>query len=192
MLNKSTDTPPAHVLITPNLRTRNQRAADFDRESHVMKHLATELARAPETILQTLVESCLDIFSAGSAGISIDETENGQDVFKWHAVAGKFEKFLHATLPRHFSPCGVVLERNSVQLMSDPERHYPYIKDLGLPIHEVLLVPFFKDEKPVGTIWVVSHDGSKSFDAEDSRLLHSLAQFVSSAVDIYKRLTKTN
>jgi len=32
--------------------------------------------------------------------------------------------------------------------MADPVRHFPYIADLGLPVCEVLNVPFYRDGVP--------------------------------------------
>jgi signal transduction histidine kinase len=85
------------------------------------------------------------------------------------------------TLPREASPCGVVLDRNALQLMADPVRHWPRIADLRPAITEVLLVPFHRDDVPVGTVWVLSHAADKRFDAEDARVVTSLSAFASAA-----------
>jgi GAF domain-containing protein len=188
MIYADTSFPPSEILITEKLSERTHRSADLEREGAIMVELAFAMARSPETILQTLVERAMQICGAGSAGISLDESSNGEPFFQWKAVAGKFKPFLHAKLPRKFSPCGVVIDQKGVQLMTNPENFYPYVKDLALPIHEVLLVPFFKNDKAVGTIWVVAHDKSKSFDSEDSRLMHSLARFMSSAIQAHSRI----
>ena len=46
---------------------------------------------------------------------------------------------------------------------------------------EALLVPFDVAGKVVGTIWAMSHDPQREFDAEDLRLLESLGRFASAA-----------
>ena len=46
---------------------------------------------------------------------------------------------------------------------------------------EGLLVPFHVDGQAVGTVWVIAHDESRKFDAEDQRLLESLATFAATA-----------
>jgi signal transduction histidine kinase len=90
------------------------------------------------------------------------------------------------TLPRGFSPCGLVLSRNSVQLMREPADYYGYVASIDPPCHEVLLVPFGMAARPIGTIWVVMHEPNRHFDGEDARLLTSLAEFASAG---YQSLT---
>ncbi|MEO6319379.1 MAG: GAF domain-containing protein, partial [Polaromonas sp.] len=46
---------------------------------------------------------------------------------------------------------------------------------------ECLLLPFYVKGKAVGTIWLVAHDTSRTFDAEDLRQLTSLGRFASVA-----------
>ena len=42
-------------------------------------------------------------------------------------------------------------------------------------------MPFHVDGQAVGTVWVVAHDETRKFDAEDQRLLESLATFAATA-----------
>jgi signal transduction histidine kinase len=42
-------------------------------------------------------------------------------------------------------------------------------------------VPFHVDGQAVGTVWVIAHDETRKFDAEDQRLLESLATFAATA-----------
>ena len=58
---------------------------------------------------------------------------------------------------------------------------YQYFHSVTPGIEEALLVPFHVGGKAVGTIWVVAHHENRKFDAEDERLMKSLAQFASSA-----------
>src|SRR6185312_5761136 len=51
-------------------------------------------------------------------------------------------------------------------------------------VEEALLVPFYVAGKAVGTIWAVSHDPALKFDAEDERLMNTLAVFASSAFQV--------
>ncbi len=62
-------------------------------------------------------------------------------------------------------------------LMRDPARYFPYIEALGTPIQEVLLAPFSRAGRAIGTVWAVLEPESKLFDAEDLRVLQSLAEF---------------
>jgi signal transduction histidine kinase len=46
---------------------------------------------------------------------------------------------------------------------------------------EGLLAPFHVDGQAVGTVWVIAHDETRKFEAEDQRLLESLATFAAAA-----------
>jgi signal transduction histidine kinase len=52
----------------------------------------------------------------------------------------------------------------------------------------VLLIPFYIEGKAVGTIWVIAHDSTHRFDAEDLRVMTNLATFAAAA---YQMLQST-
>ena len=118
------------------------------------------MANAPQNVLQKLVEVALELSRAQSAGVSILEEEKGRKIFKWHAVAGQWARYVGGTMPRNASPCGTVLDRNDSLLLSHPERYYPIPSTITPPIVEVLLIPFHVADKPIGTIWAIAHDES--------------------------------
>lgn len=91
--------------------------------------------------------------------------------------------FEDATTPRNFSPCGITLDRNGPVLCKNPERFYEWISDANIVVPEVLLVPLYRNEEPIGTLWVVS-DSSGHFDSGDARVLTELASFVSVALRV--------
>ncbi len=177
------------VVNTEELGHRPKRPADYEAQSKALVALARELADSPRTVLQKLVDTALALCGAGSAGISILEhdAETG-GTFRWRATAGQFAKYLGGTMPRNFSPCGTVLDRNATQLMSDPARYFPDILKVSPAIHEVLLVPFYRGKTPVGTVWVLSQTPEKRFDSEDARLIGSLCEFASAAVGALSNL----
>src|SRR5262245_60393881 len=129
-----------------------------------------------DRVLQKLVETALDLCRAHSAGVSLLEKEDGREIFRWRAAAGVWAKFLGGSMPRNLSRCGTVLERNVPMLMGYPERHYLYFGDAP-PLVEVLLIPFHCEGKPVGTVWIIAHDQTRQFDAEDQRLMTGLSRF---------------
>jgi signal transduction histidine kinase len=181
----------AQVVRTEELRTRFTRDPDFESESRALVELAQTLASNPRQILDRLVQSALKLCQAGSTGISILDSETGGDPnqFRWRALAGAWTgKYLGSLLPRDFSPCGLVLSRNSVQLMTDPAQYYDYVAAIDPPCHEVLLVPFSLGGVPIGTIWAAMHDASRHFDAEDARVLGSLAKFASAGYQSLKTI----
>jgi len=136
---------------------------------------------SPDRVLQQLVKTALELCRAHSAGISLLEEENGRKIFRWHGVAGEYAPHLWGTTPREFSPCGTVLDTDQVQLMSRLDRHFTYFAEIKPSIEEALLVPFHVGGEAVGTIWVVSHDPVRQFDAEDARVMTTLGEFAAAA-----------
>lgn len=178
------------VLTTAELHRRPSRHPDYKAENEALVALAKHMSEAPETILQKLVETARELCRAGSAGVSIEETFQGEEIFRWQAISGRLEKFLGGTMPRHFSPCGTTVDIGCPQVMTDAVRYYPYIAGLQIPVREVLLVPFYRGDRAVGTIWIVSHDATGVFDAEDARLIGSLSQFAAAALDSLRAAQK--
>lgn len=169
------------VITTMELDYRPTRAPDYQAEAAALSNLAQALASSPESIFQPLVDCALLLCGAQSAGISLLEEVDGQWVFRWRATAGAFAPLVGNVLPRDFSPCGAVLDRNALQLMKRPVRYYPYIARLPVEVNEVLLVPFRANGQAIGTVWVVTHDANTWFDREDARIATSLAQFAAAA-----------
>ena len=177
------------VLITAELARRPARSPDFEAENRALVALATAMAASPENMFQMLADTALALCGAGSAGVSVWESQGTENVFRWRGIAGQYAPYIGETMPRWFSPCGTVLDRNSPLLMAHPERHFTYIGDLCSPLREVLLVPFYQGSKPVGvgTVWVVAHTEDQHFDAEDVRLITSLTRFAGAAVQVLSR-----
>jgi len=170
------------VITTAELNRRGSRAPDYAAESRILASLAQGMAHSPEVILQQLAQAALTSCRAGSAGISLIE-EDGKH-FRWHALKGELAAHLWDTTPREFSPCGTVVDRNSVHLFSYLERHFKYFAAVRPAIVEALLIPFSFEGKPVGTIWVVTHDERHRFDAEDARLVGNLGRFAAAAYQL--------
>jgi two-component sensor histidine kinase len=166
------------VLLTAELTRRTPRTPDYAAENRALVALAHELY-SPGDILQSLVEAAITLCCAHSAGISL-LNDDGQN-FYWRTVTGRWATYVGDTLPRSLSPCGTVLDRNAPQLFSHPERHFPCLVSMLPKIEEGLLIPFYVAGTAVGTIWIIAHDASRSFDAEDLRVMSNLSQFASAA-----------
>ncbi|WP_020652476.1 PAS domain S-box protein [Massilia niastensis] len=169
------------VLITDQLAVRPARTPDYRAESEAMAALARALAVNPRGVMDRLVELVLPLCRADSAGISLFEPGGEHGLFRWHAIAGAFAHHLGGTMPGEASPCSTVLLRNEVLLFSEPERHFPALRGLSPHTHEALLVPWVVDGVPVGTVWALAHGLERRFDAEDARLLRSLADFAAAS-----------
>src|SRR6185437_5297819 len=141
--------------------------------------LVQALGDNPDTILQVLAEKLLELLGSGSAGLSLLTKDGGR--FCWVAIAGQWSVHAGGGTPRDFGPCGDVLDRDTPLLFTHWEHRYPYLTAATPLAEEGLLVPFHVDGKTVGTIWAISHDSGRKFDAEDLRLLESLARFASAA-----------
>jgi signal transduction histidine kinase/ActR/RegA family two-component response regulator len=176
------------VIATPELTRRPPRSPNYEVENRALVSLALHLSTSPQDVLQKLVETTLELCRADSAGLSLVEEENGRLVFRWVAIAGQFAKHVLGTTPRDFSPCGIVLNTNAVQLVARPGKYYTYLDEVSPPIIEALLQPFPIGGRPMGTIWVLAHDERRRFDGEDARALGSLATFAASAYQVISSL----
>jgi len=173
------------VITTADLNRRPPRASDHAVENQAVLALMDEMVGATgiagaDRVLQKLVDTAMRLCGAHSAGVSILEREGEEEILRWRAIAGPLATFRGETTPRRGSPCGTVLDRNMPLLMSNPERHFGYVPGVP-PTVEVLLIPFNHEGKPIGTLWVIAHDDTRSFDNEDCRLMTSLARFAATA-----------
>lgn len=182
----------AEVLSTAELASRPSRAPDYAAENRAVFELVSAMAEAPRGILQKLADAALVLCRAGSAGISILEEGGSDAIFRWHATAGEWRGYVGGTMPRAFSPCGVVLDRNALQLMKEPVRHFAYMAELEPSIAEVLLLPFYHGATAVGTLWVIAHDETRTFDAEDVRLMTSLSTLATAATQTLWAVTEAD
>jgi CheY-like chemotaxis protein len=174
------------VIANEELSRRRPRHHMQEALESAVDKLAAELATSPRQVLQKLTDAALELCRAHSAGVSLVEAEGERQLFRWHAVSGKWAPLVWTTLPREFSPCGTVLDRKAAQLMILPERHFTPLAQVPPKVYEALLVPFEVGGELVGTVWVVSHDAERRFDSEDRRVVARLASFASQA---YERLS---
>lgn len=174
------------TLVTDLLWKRPSRPTDPNKEIAILQRLTLEIAKQnSKGVLDNLVTEAMELCKADSSGISLATTsETGKSVFRWVAASGGMNDHLGGETPRHFSPCGVCLERNAPQLFSYPERFFTYLQDLGLPMAELLLIPFYADPQCCGTVWIFCHDARRKFDREDARILTSLTDLVGAALRI--------
>ncbi|HYF44048.1 MAG TPA: GAF domain-containing protein [Ramlibacter sp.] len=165
---------PAGAVMPPRRRTD---------ETEAFVRLSRTLAQEPGSAAQQLVDTAMALTGAGSAGLSVAGEDHGKAIFRWIATSGEFARYVNGTMPRDFSPCGTVLDRGEALLMRDPVRYYAYISQLHAPVRNALLVPFGRQGKWVGTVWVVSHLAEKSFSRDDLRIVQGLATFASAVLD---------
>jgi len=180
------------VISTAELAWRSCRAPEYQAETEVLVELAGQLIRSPASILEHLADAVMRLCRGGSAGVSLIDEHCGEALFRAHALSGEMAEHLWGTTPRDFSPCAMVVDSNCLQLMSDPELHYRYLAELRPKIFEALLIPFTSGARTVGTIWVVTHEATRHFDAEDGRLLADLGKFASASYQAYVTHSRAN
>lgn len=172
------------VIATDQLLKRNERPENYKLEAEVLRRLLVELAKSPTSVLQKLTDVILEVCQCESAGVTIEETDNQIDAFRWKALSGKVAPFINQTVPKNISMCEFISSSKKPQLLTEPARHFSYLSELQMPVREVLVVPFFHDGQVIGTVWAATHTTSKNFDLEDLRFLTSLSDFATAALDI--------
>jgi two-component sensor histidine kinase len=174
---------PADITVTPELWERPPRAPDIDAEVAAIRRLADAMSSRPDDLFQLCAELGRRLCRADACGISVCERdENGQDVFRCIALTGEMTERLPRISPRYFSPCGICVDTQAPVLMRRPARVYKYL-DVGVPLHDLLLIPLTEpDSHLLGTIWLISNDPSRKFDAEDARTMQRIAVFTATAL----------
>lgn len=172
-----------NILITKELSNRLPKTPNLKAENDAFRTLVRQLAEHPQTLLKTLVAIAKDLCQAGTAGVSLLETlSSGETVFRWVALAGELEQYEQGTTPRHLSPCGVCLDCQSPQLYAYPGQYFAELQATEPLIVEALVIPLIAGNQPLGAIWILSHDPQRQFDAEDVRVMSSLADFTAVAL----------
>jgi two-component sensor histidine kinase len=167
------------VLSTAELNRRPSRPPDHAAENRALVALMEELGASPHNILRKLAETAMAACHSHSAGISL--LNDDKTSFHWPVIVGKWACHAGGGTPRDHGPCGTVLDRNVALLFSHPERDFSYFAPVTPLIEEALLIPFHVDGKALGTIWVIAHDHTRRFDAEDLRVMTNLSTFASAA-----------
>ena len=141
------------------------RSPDYEAENRALVQLARAMVDSPRNILQMLAETALDLCYAETAGISLlERSDSGEEIFCC-APAGANRSQLEGQLPAASVPAGRsdrLTPPNCVPIRLGTSRisgeNFP-------PIDECLLIPFFIGSKPVGTIWAMTYDDIRTFDA---------------------------
>jgi GAF domain-containing protein len=180
---RSSDGQLADVLVSELLKTRDPRPPNLEWENEFLHSLAQHLLTDPEHILERSIRTAARLCGAGSAGVSLLETDQGKEVFRWVALGGAFQGQEGRSTPRFFSPCGLAIDRQAPQLFSYPARYYICLHGVVPEIVEVLVLPL---PDGTGTIWICAHDETIRFDGEHVRLLTGLATFMATSLKLLR------
>ena len=175
------------LLDSHEFRARPQRKTEPGRESAALGRLEECLTQNPHSALEELVQIAIDSCPADSSGISLEEENlQGELQFRWVAVAGSFAKYLNGTTPRFYSPCGTCLDRGMPQLYQVHDPYYNFLGVTAEPILDGILIPW-RAAKSQGTLWLVSHQTNLAFDMSDYKLIRTIANFASEAMENFSR-----
>ena len=169
---------PDDLLVTHQLYQRPARAADLSTELDAYRELSAIMATDPPLAIRRFLDLALELCpAAGSAGLSeLAENSDEEQTFQWTALSGAFAPFEGGSTPRLFSPCGLCLDNHHTILVERPARVFTYFNDAEPEIVEGLIVPLYDTGKrPLGTLWVASHDPQSRFDPTDARIMEQLA-----------------
>jgi hypothetical protein len=161
---------------------RSVRARDVTVIPEGMRRIAHALVEHPETILQVLVETAVDLCGADSSAISLEKEDPTEDAYyRWVAIAGQYSSMYNAVFPRYPSGCFICLERGRPQHV---RAFKPYFDLLGItapPVTDGLMFPWQTDETR-GTIYILAHDREVAFDQGDLGIMEILADFAAIGV----------
>ncbi|MCC2971924.1 PAS domain S-box protein [Massilia sp. IC2-476] len=143
------------LVVTHELATRPARAPDHAAENRALAALAQDLAQKPDRMPERLEEVLRALCGVEACGVGLPaEADGGVD---WHAAGAD----------------GVVLMRR-------PARVFPFLEGAAPPA-ELLLAACRGEDGAICAIWVASRGDERRLDAEDARLLRSLAPFAAAA-----------
>lgn len=171
---------------------RPLRLRDFAVEMEGVRRITRAFVQNPDAILQELVNAAVDLCGADSAGISLEGEEKRDDAYwHWVAIAGAYNGFLNAILPRYPSACGICLERGKPQLFRVGQRFFD-IMGINAPlVTDGILLPW-QVEQTRGTIFIMAHGRTAAFDGNDGQLMQVLADFAAMAVTSRKTAARAH
>ncbi len=172
------------ILVTPALHERAARVSDPAAELALTRTFGRLLGSGAAPIYRTMCREALQRCHAQSAGLSMFEPDP-LDELTWVAVEGALAGFEGGRFPRRYSMCGVCLEMRSPQLFVNPHTYYSWLQATAHTVMEALVVPLMnREQRLVGTLWVMDHDKVKPFDQGDADTLVRLASYAAISLDL--------
>lgn len=171
---------PSDVVITGELLSRPTRPLRLELEARLLRDITSVIIDDPRAAITRILEALVVLCGAGSAGFSIlEDLPDGTKRFRWDAMAGPLDIHIGGTTPRDFSPCGLCLDAGKTILVRRPFAVFEYFNVAVRPLLEGLIAPLYDaHQRPLGTIWVVHHDVTNRFDAEDVRVIEHVASLM--------------
>jgi hypothetical protein len=160
---------------------RPVRATRLELEIASLHRLMRGLSKDLCERLKDAVEAACELCDADCAGITlVDRLQDGTELLRWVAGVGPVREVVGQTLSLDRNLKSVLNEQKP-RLVCRPHRLFPHIAERW-DIAEALLVPWAGASSGGGILWVLTRSNAKRLDADDVRMLKSLAAFVESAV----------
>lgn len=176
----------SQVYCTDELMQRPARRADYLREKQAMQDLAAQMADHPEEVLPHFVDLAMELTGGTAAGLSLYEKDPMPGIFRWRYLRGALAQFEGTSVPRDFSPCGVMLDEKRLVLARNPELVYDWISGANIVMPEVILAPLYiAGQEPLGALWIVA-DSAGHFDSGHVRVITELASFAGIALRMHQ------
>jgi hypothetical protein len=115
------------VIVTDELFARPRGETDPSALLEQIVALVRCVAENPGQLAPMLVEAVHRFTRAGSVGLSLEDIGASELAFRWIALSGRFANYLGGTMPRHFSPCGTVVDADRPMSMRDAMKCFAYI-----------------------------------------------------------------
>jgi hypothetical protein len=159
---------------------RPVRATRLELEIESLHRLMRGLSKDLCERLKDTVEAACELCDAECAGITlVEQMPDGTEKLRWIAAAGLIREVVGQTMSLDRNLKNIVKELKP-RLICRPHRLFPHIAE-SWDIAEALLIPWAGD-KTAGILWVLTRTDSKRLDAEDVRMLKSLAAFADSVI----------
>jgi GAF domain-containing protein len=174
---------PGELLITAEALQARRCVRNLRAEITAFDQLA-QIPAADRHRVTRLIDIVLRLYGAGSAGISVLRSGSyGHAYFVWEAVSGALAAHKGEGTPANHSPCGLCLDTGTAIVLARPERVFTYLARMQPAICEALIVPLYDDGgTPLGTLWVVHHELTACFGADDVFIIERLAPIAAVAV----------
>jgi hypothetical protein len=166
------------LLLAEEFTCRPVRDRSRDEQLKAMQRLTDVLVDDPKRLLQEVVKAAREVCHADSAGISMEAINlGGTPVFQWVALAGAYESFQGAIVPRDFLPCVLCQRSQRPQRVQVPSEHIREVMKIdAAPVTDGMVIPW-NAEGHGATLWVVAHERTAAFDMDDYRILQVFANF---------------
>ncbi|HEU5078935.1 MAG TPA: ATP-binding protein [Opitutaceae bacterium] len=165
------------ILDADDITRRPSRPPDYAAENRALTELADALTEDGKYVWNKIAGVTLRLCRAGSALVALVGGAVEPDRVRWQAVAGAWAHRFRETHVRENSPTQLVLKARGPILLRAPERSFPVFEPMSPAAKEVMLVPIFLGDRAIGSLWAIAHDAEHRFDAEDARVLGTLAHF---------------